>query len=253
MIRCETGVIYDESIYHKLYSSNEENPQRTVWHTSTFLEKLNLIDKCKVIPSRRATKEEVLTTHDEKTFSILQSTAGITEKNKIECIDCGINGVYIHPSIFDFSLLRVGSTVDLVYNIVNSNVQNGIAIFRSTEYKSKESQLTGYPFFNNIAIATNYCLNGLNLKRILIIDLTAHRDQTHALFYNDPRVLTFSIKHFESDDFHTNSSESRYDLIGKGYGTGFHFNIPLPKKITQMEDICSIFQQILLPVAFEVT
>lgn len=214
---------------------------------------MNVIDKCKVIPSRKATKEEILTIHDEKTFNILQTNAGMTDNEKVEYISSDINGIYTHSSTFDFSLLHVGCTVDLVHNIISSNVQNGIAIFRSPEHKSKESQFTGYSFFNNVAIATHYCLNVLDLKKILIIDLTADRyKSTHELFYDDPRVLTFLIKHFVSDDSCANSKESTYDSIREGHGTGFHFNIRLHKKITQIEDVCSIFQQILLPVAFEV-
>lgn len=72
------------------------------------------------------------------------------------------------------------------------------------------------------------------------------------MFYNDSRVLYFSIHRFEHGTFWPNLRESDYDCIGEGNGLGYNFNLPLNKTGMTNADYLAIWQQILLPVAAEV-
>lgn len=50
--------------------------------------------------------------------------------------------------------------------------------------------LNSYCFFNNVAIAAQYALDKLNLKKILIVDWDIHHGQgTQRLFYDDKRFI----------------------------------------------------------------
>lgn len=73
------------------------------------------------------------------------------------------------------------------------------------------------------------------------------------MFYDDPRVLYFSIHRYEHGTFWPNLRESDFDCIGEGKGTGYNFNLPLNKTGMNNADYLAIWQQILLPVAAEVT
>lgn len=221
--------------------------------TFNHCEELNLIDKCKQIPSRKATKEEVLTIYDQKTFDTLETTSRMTDTKKLELKSNKCDEIYIQPSTFDFSLLYVGCTIDLVDKIVTRKVQNGIAIIRPPGDNEIKSEFNSFSFFNNVAIATHYCLNVLNLKKILIVDCNIRGERIERIFYDDSRVLYFSIHRLEFDELWRNQRKFDCDWIGEGEGTGFKFNIPLNEKIIQIEDYFSIFQQILLPVSYEVS
>lgn len=72
------------------------------------------------------------------------------------------------------------------------------------------------------------------------------------MFYDDPRVLYFSIHRYEYGTFWPNLRESDFDCIGGGKGTGFNFNVPLNKTGMTNADYLAIWQQILVPVAAEV-
>lgn len=46
--------------------------------------------------------------------------------------------------------------------------------------------------------------------------------------------------------------EGNYDFVGSGKAAGFNINVPLNKQGLGDTDYMAIFQQIFLPVAFEV-
>jgi histone deacetylase 6 len=72
-------------------------------------------------------------------------------------------------------------------------------------------------------------------------------------FYDDPRVLYFSIHRFEHGKFWPNLRESDFDYVGgSGEALGKNINIPLNKIGMTNADYLAIFQQILLPVSIEV-
>lgn len=65
---------------------------------------------------------------------------------------------------FELSKLAVGSTIDLVDNILLNKVQNGMAIIRPPGHHAMKSEYNGYCFFNNVAIATQYAINEHNVR-----------------------------------------------------------------------------------------
>lgn len=53
-----------------------------------------------------------------------------------------------------------------------------------------KSEFCGYCFFNNVAIAVEYCLRLYSVEKILIVDWDVHHGQaTQQMFYDDPRYL----------------------------------------------------------------
>lgn len=65
-------------------------------------------------------------------------------------------------------------------------------------------------------------------------------------------VVYFSIHRYENGTFWPNLEESDFHYIGKGLGEGYNFNIPLNKTGMTNADYIAIFQQVLLPMAYEV-
>lgn len=91
------------------------------------------------------------------------------------------------------------------------------------------------------------------MNRILIVDFDVHHGQgTQQLFYEDPRVLYFSVHGFNHGLCFPGLRESDFDYVGEGRGKGFNFNVPLNKNGMTNADYLAIWQQILLPVAIEV-
>lgn len=129
-----------------------------------------------------------------------------------------------------------------------------MAIIRPPGHHAMKSEFNGYCFFNNVAIAAQLALDKHEVERILIVDWDVHHGQaTQRMFYDDPRVLYFSVHRYEHGTFWPNLRESDYDYIGEHNGGGYNFNVPLNRTGMTNADYLAIFQQILLPVAIEVS
>lgn len=147
-----------------------------------------------------------------------------------------------------------------------------------------KAEYCGYCYFNNVAIAVDKMLEKNLANRVLIVDWDVHHGQaTQQMFYDDPRcveieeeqkkkdsilhrdnsiaiisflllfrVVYFSIHRYEHGEFWPNLKESDYNYVGNGKGEGYNFNVPLNKTGMTDADYLAIFQQVLLPMAYEV-
>nr|XP_046470327.1 histone deacetylase 6 isoform X2 [Neodiprion pinetum] len=252
--RGETGLVWDRSMeeHRCLWDSTyPECPERF----TRILERckdLGLISRCRVIEAREATHKEILLKHTQQHIDVLKETAECKDEDNLEKLASKYDSIYIHPSTYRLSLLATGSTIILLESICKKKVQNGMAIIRPPGHHAMKAEYCGYCYFNNVAIAAQKMLNDNLASRILIVDWDVHHGQaTQQMFYNDPRVVYFSIHRYEHAEFWPNLRESNYDYVGEKKGEGYNFNVPLNKTGMTNADYIAIFQQLLLPMAYE--
>ncbi|XP_011501594.1 PREDICTED: histone deacetylase 6 [Ceratosolen solmsi marchali] len=229
-------------------------PERPDRYTRVFkrCEELGLIKRCKYIASRLAEYQELLLKHTPAHIELLKSTKDCENISKMEELSSEYDAIFFHPATYRISLLAAGSTINLVENICKGNIQNGMAIIRPPGHHAMKAEYCGYCFFNNVALAAEVALRNNLSKRILIVDWDVHHGQgTQRMFYNDPRVVYFSIHRYENGEFWPNLRESDYHYVGEKCGEGFNFNVPLNKIGMTNADYIAIFQQVLLPMAYE--
>lgn len=58
---------------------------------------LNLVECCQILPSRRATKDEVMLLHSEEHYQILEKTSGVNDDENMEDLSSRFDSVYVHP------------------------------------------------------------------------------------------------------------------------------------------------------------
>ncbi|XP_015110573.1 histone deacetylase 6 [Diachasma alloeum] len=254
MIRGPTGVVYDRSMAEHRCLWDDKYPECPERFTRVLerCQELGLIERCKFIEPRLARIDEVLLKHSMEQIDILKGTEGCQDAERLENISSKYDAIYIHPSTYKLSLLAAGSTINLFESICRGEVQNGMAIIRPPGHHAMKSEYCGYCFFNNVAIASEKILAEGLAKRILIVDWDVHHGQaTQQMFYDDPRVVYFSIHRYENGSFWPNLRESDYHYVGAGAGVGHNFNVPLNKTGMTNGDYLAIFQQVLLPMAYE--
>ncbi|VDN15848.1 unnamed protein product [Dibothriocephalus latus] len=89
--------------------------------------------------------------------------------------------------------------------------------------------------------------------RVLIVDWDVHHGQaTQYAFYNDNKVLYFSIHRYDDGEFWPKLRESNYDFVGEGRGYGYNINVPLNGPGYTDNDYLTIFNCLLMPIAYEV-
>ncbi|XP_029174654.1 histone deacetylase 6 [Nylanderia fulva] len=254
VVRKETGLVFDRSMaeHECLWDPNYPECPARFTRVLQRCEELGLVQRCKLIEPRQATENEILTKHSQKQIDILKATDGCADSENLELLSSKYDAIYVHPSTYRLSLLAVGSTINLVERICKGEIQNGMAIIRPPGHHAMKSEYCGYCFFNNVALAAEKALSSNLANRILIVDWDVHHGQaTQQMFYNDPRVVYFSIHRYEHGEFWPNLKESDFHYIGEDLGEGYNFNIPLNKTGMTNADYIAIFQQVLLPMAYE--
>jgi acetoin utilization deacetylase AcuC-like enzyme len=83
----------------------------------------------------------------------------------------------------------------------------------------------GFCLINNIALAARHAVDAHGLTRILIVDWDVHHGNgTQDIFYEEPRVLFFSI-HRYGHGFYPGTGAA--DETGRGPGLGYTLNAPI--------------------------
>ncbi|KPI95125.1 Histone deacetylase 6, partial [Papilio xuthus] len=213
---------------------------------------LNLIEQCKQFAPRAATKEELFTLHSPSVYETLEATHQNNNIEYLEEVSSKYDAIYIHPSTHELALLAAGSTIDMVDRIVSGEVQNGAALIRPPGHHAMRSEPCGYCFYNNVALAAKHAIDNKGLSRILIVDWDVHHGQaTQQMFYEDDRVVYFSIHRYEHGTFWPNLRQSDFNYVGEGRGKGYNFNVPLNKTGLGDADYLAIWHQLLMPMALE--
>ncbi|CAN8008092.1 unnamed protein product [Ixodes pacificus] len=249
-----TGLVYDERMAEHLCLWDPEYPECPERLTKSWERcvEYGLVDRCVRIPARFAEEDEVLTLHGPSHLETLKSTRGKTDDAELEKLCTRFDSIYIHPSTYDLALMAVGSTKDLITAVVKGEVRNGMALVRPPGHHAMGSEYCGYCFFNNVAIAADHAVKHLNVNRVLIVDWDVHHGQaTQYMFYDNPKVLYLSVHRYEHGEFWPELRESNFNYVGKGEGAGYNINIPLNKVGMGNADYMAIFNNIVLPVAYE--
>jgi acetoin utilization deacetylase AcuC-like enzyme len=89
----------------------------------------------------------------------------------------------------------------------------------------------GFCLFDNVAVAAAHARDRLGIDRTLIVDFDVHHGNgTQQIFYEDERVVFFSIHRFP---FYPGSGAK--DETGAARGLGATLNVPLPFGVSRTE------------------
>lgn len=151
----------------------------------------------------------------------------------------------ISPDSYKAALLAAGAGIAAVQAAVNEG-RTGFALVRPPGHHARRFKGMGFCLFNNIAIAAAHALEELGLERVLIVDWDVHHGNgTDESFYDDPRVLFFSVheaNHFPGTGLATD--------VGDGEGSGYSINVPV-RAASGDGALVAAFEKLLLPIARE--
>ncbi|XP_052780772.1 histone deacetylase 6-like isoform X1 [Mya arenaria] len=248
-----TGFLYDERCLAHKNEWDPGHPEKPARASCSYerCSQLGLVERCTRIEARYGREDEVLLQHDFPQIEALQATSAMTVDEHKDLARRN-EDVYFNQSTYECALLGVGSTIEVMESVLKKQVRNGFALVRPPGHHASTDAFCGFCFYNNVAIAAKHALDNLGLNRILVVDWDVHHGQaTQRQFYNDNRLLYISIHRYEYGKYWPNLRESDYDYIGNGDGRGFNVNIPLNQTKLGDSDYLSIFQQIIMPLAYQ--
>ncbi|CDW52926.1 histone deacetylase 4 [Trichuris trichiura] len=260
-----TGVVFDLSMARHecicpIKVQHIENGERikAIW---SYLQKTNILDKCKKISGRKTPLEYIRLCHGEcyTTFFGVSPTACMKSdptrmplRGFVQLL-CGGIGVdedtYFNDGETQLSArMAVGCTVDLCLAVANGSTENGFAIVRPPGHMAEPNQAAAFCFFNNVAIAAHALLQKKsNVKKIAIVDWDVHHGKgLQQIFEADPRVLYLSLHRHDHGLFYPGSGAA--DEIGRDEGVGYTVNIPWYGDSMGDAEYLAAFRYVVLPV-----
>ena len=231
-----TGIVRDNRyMEHFMGDYHPESPER-LRAIYSMLDEPGMRGSLTEIPSRLCTEEEILYIHTPAYVSLIRSTAGRSVR-----LDPDTS---TSPQSWEVARLAVGGFLEAVDRVSARDVDTAFALVRPPGHHAEADRAMGFCIFNNIAIGAVHAMKRLGHSRILIVDWDIHHgNATMHSFYDDPRVLYFSIHQYPHYP-----GTGRLEEVGSGEGVGTTINVPLGPGPGDAE-YTAIFRDILAPVA----
>ncbi len=150
----------------------------------------------------------------------------------------------ILPGIYEWSCRAAGGTCSALYRIMNQEALVGFNPLGGFHH-ARAGYSEGFCYVNDIVIAVLNMLNKFPHAKVAYIDLDAHHGNgVQDAFYDDPRVMFFSIHETGKNLYPWSGHETE---IGAGDGRGFTVNIPM--EAGSDDDIYNfVFSQVVPPL-----
>lgn len=250
--KSSTGIVYDDrmGLHFNPRKEHMECPDRIESIYKRLVED-GLFERCALIPARSATNEELTCVHDAAHVQMMEELAGKSDEELAE-LEKNYNSIYFNRDSMISARLSAGSFLGLVSEVITGNLKNGAAVIRPPGHHAETHEAMGFCIFNNVAIAAKWATTRLGLERVLIVDWDVHHGNgTQKSFYDDPSVLYFSAHRFDNGSFFPPSSNGHPSKIGVSRGAGFNLNVAWNGTGYGDGDYLAVWNQLLLPVAYE--
>ncbi len=232
----KAGLVYDPIYLEHDTGDHVENARRLIDAVS-HLNETGTKQRLMPLPARPATQEELEMIHAPEYISHARSKAesggGWLDPDTV-----------ISAKSYEAAIYAAGGLMVATEAVIKKEVDSAFALVRPPGHHATRDRAMGFCIFNNIAIATEFALSKLNLRRVLIVDFDVHHGNgTQDAFYADPRVLYFSTHQYP---FYPGTGQ--VNETGTGEGEGTTVNFPMAAGWGD-EEYLRAFNEVLVPVA----
>ncbi|KAK7330295.1 hypothetical protein VNO77_24485 [Canavalia gladiata] len=251
------GLLYDERMCNHHTPDDDYHPEnpnriRAIWNK---LQTAGIPDRCVILDAKEVEDKHILLVHSKNHVKLIKNISSKEFNSRRHKIASKLNSIYFNEGSSESAYLAGGSAVEVVERVASRELHAAVAIVRPPGHHAEQNEAMGFCLFNNVAIAASYLLDErpeLGVKKILIVDWDVHHGNgTQKMFWNDPRVLFFSVHRHEFGSFYPANDDGFYTMIGEGAGVGYNINVPWENGRCGDADYFAVWDHILLPVAKE--
>lgn len=216
------GYVYDsEMSRHRCrHEAHPESPRRILKIYQTLSD---LLPEMIEVVSRKATREEIITTHNPSLYDRIHDANCDKDFDQLER---QYNSFYMNEGTFDCALLAAGCVIEITEQVVTRKIKHGVAIVRPPGHHAEHDSCMGFCVFNNVAVAANVMREKYQMKRIVILDYDVHHgNATQHMFYDTNEVLYISLHRYDDARFYPGSRDAGPNKIGIDKGYGYNINV----------------------------
>jgi acetoin utilization deacetylase AcuC-like enzyme len=231
MRKPKVGVIFDEEmLLHKL--STDHHPERPERAMAIYLNliKKGIYKELVQLPFEPAEDKHLEYVHPMSHIQKVKDTIyavgnnaapkellkGHTNTRRFQ------NDTYENRHTATSAFLAAGGTLEGVRAVMTGDVDTAFCIVRPPGHHANCSNVAGFCFFNNVAVAARYAQRELGVKRVCIFDWDVHvGDGTSRIFYEDDSVMYMSIHRFDNGAFYP-GPDGKHSRVGEGKGRGYN-------------------------------
>lgn len=245
----KTALIYDPIFLEHLTPENHPDRPERLKKAMDILQALNWLEREGLVQltPRAATEDELATVHEREYIHKVKAAAHKVAREQ----DSGgrktrffATDTHVSAHSYEAAIKAAGAPLTAIDAMLNGEIDNAYCLVRPPGHHAVAESAMGFCLFNNVAVAARYAIDKHGLERVMIIDYDVHHgNATQEMFYDDPRVLYFSI---HQSPFYPGTGLS--DECGVGAGLGTTINVPLPAT-TGYETYEPVFRQVMAPAA----
>ncbi|KAH0856402.1 hypothetical protein HID58_084663 [Brassica napus] len=221
----KVGLVYDETMCKHDTPHGEAHPERpdrirVIWEN---LQLAGVTQRCVVLGGTKAEDAHLQLVHTKDHVNLVKSSTNKKDYQS-DRVASLVNSIYLNGSTSEAAYLAAGSVVEVAERVAKGELDSGFAIVRPPGHHAEADEAMGFCFFNNVAVAASYLLDerpDLGVKKILVVDWDVHHGNgTQKMFWEDPRVLVFSVHRREDGGFYPGGEDGSYNMVGEGPGEG---------------------------------
>lgn len=222
----DTALVYDpDMMKHEAPVKHPEQPAR-IGKIYEKLEETELLGRCKRLPVRKATPEELLTVHTDSYTSLITESLPEFGPRDLRARAAAWDSIYLNEHSPSAALLSAGATIVVTEEVAKNRSRNGVAVVRPPGHHAEAHCAMGFCLFNNVAVAAKLAVTEWGLDRVLIVDWDVHHGNgTQRMFLDDPSIMYFSIHRYDQGSFYPHSADAGPSVVGKDAGAGYNINI----------------------------
>lgn len=205
--------------------------------------------RCRRLPSREATPQEVERCHVPELMTAVNM---ISERSRLqgnETLHWPTSDTYVNQHTAMCARLSAGACVDVAVAVTRGEAANGVAVVRPPGHHAESNTAMGFCFFNNAGIAAR-AAQAAGAGRVLILDWDVHHGNgTQHIFEDDPSVMYMSLHRYDGGHFYPGTGA--VTEVGHPGAEGTTVNVPWPCGGMRNGDYMAAFQHLVLPIAYE--
>jgi len=243
-----TALIYDPIFLEHITSVNHpERPER-IQVAYAILEELGWLTRTGLVQlaPRAATIDELTAVHDRAYVLDVQEAAQRVEARPQDTRRTAFfaTDTYVSAQSYEAAKRAAGAPLTALDAMMQGDIKNAYCLVRPPGHHAEPDEAMGFCLFNSVAVAARYAIDHYGLERVMIIDYDVHHGNgTQDMFYDDPRVLYFSI---HQSPLYPGTGAS--DELGEGAALGTTINVPLPATCG-FDTYEAVFRQVMAPAA----